>query len=53
MKRLNLLIDETLLERLKEVPGTLSENIRTAIVRYLHWLDEIKHSASKSRKDGD
>jgi len=51
MKRVNLLIDEAMLDHFKDIPGTLSEKIRQAMYEYLK--NRINVSASQSRKEGN
>jgi len=51
MKRINLFLDETEIEYLKRLPGTLTEHIRRAIYEYLQKLSTQNVSASQSRKE--
>jgi hypothetical protein len=51
MKRINLLIDETMFDHLKSLPGTMTEHIRQAIYKYL--LELSTQSMSSSKKGGE
>mgnify|MGYP007071602305 CR=1 FL=1 len=54
MARINLYIETSLFNQLKELPGTLSEHVRIAIREYLARIKEFNASASQSkRKEGD
>jgi len=53
MKQLHFLIDETILEHLKSLPGTVTEHIRQAIWEYLRKIHTESVSTSLSKKEGD
>ena len=53
MKRINFLIDDTMLSQLKSIPGTMTEHIRRAIYEYLQKLSALNASASQSKKGGE
>jgi len=53
MHRINLYIDDSMFKELKELPSTLSENVRQAIYEYLYKLNRDNVSSSESkRKEG-
>lgn len=52
MKRINAYIDDVMFDRLKSLPGTISENLRSALYKYLRDLAEFNASASQSKKGG-
>lgn len=47
MKDYHFLIDETMLEHLKSLPGSVTEHIRQAIWDYLRKKQNISSSLSK------
>ena len=50
MKRINLLIDETMFSHFKQLPGTLTEHIRRAMYEYLQKLHKENTSSSASKR---
>jgi hypothetical protein len=50
MKRIDLLVDDTLYSQLKSLGGTLSTHIRIALYEYLQKLSKTNVSSSRSKR---
>jgi hypothetical protein len=52
VKRINVYLEDKTFRLLKELPGTLSENVRSAILSHIEKLKNLNASSSQSRKEG-
>jgi hypothetical protein len=52
-KRINVYLEDKTFKLLKELPGTLSENVRTAILAHIQKLKNFNASSSQSRRESD
>lgn len=50
MKRINLYIEDSMFLQLKELPGTLTENVKAALRDFLREIYVVNVSASKSQR---
>lgn len=54
MVRLNVNLENNFYSRLKELPGTVSENVRFALIEYLKTKKVLDTASSQSKvKEGD
>jgi len=50
MKRINFYLDDNYYDYLRKLPGSLSENIRIAIIEFITDLRALEVSASESKR---
>jgi hypothetical protein len=53
MRRIDLYVDDPTFIKLKGLPGTISEHVRSAIKQYLDRLYQVNISASQSRREDE